>query len=184
MSANVFRNLDGVIVVDTSGSYTLPPIRYNPGRIVTFKVTDGVEFNLSPTSPDVFESGMSDPYVVDASNTYVSLYGDATRCTWFLWNDGRGGTGGGGTGDVTRANLTSTVAGLGSSSYVSTASLISTVAGLGQTYLSSTDGFLITDNLTSTTAGLGEIYLSSAPGLLSTPNLVSTTAGLGDIYLS
>jgi hypothetical protein len=66
--------------------------------------------------------------------------------------------GGGGGGDLTTANLTSTVIGLGTVGYISTAS---------------GGGGLTTTNLTSTVIGLGTVgYVSSLLNLVSTNNLL------------
>ena len=98
---------------------------------------------------------------------------------------------GGGTGNVTTANLTSTVVGLGTVGYLSTggggggvttANLTSTVVGLGTAgYLSTGGGGGVTTaNLTSTVVGLGTAgYLSTGGGVgVTTANLVSTTQAL------
>ena len=70
-------------------------------------------------------------------------------------------------GPLTQAQLTSTVAGLGSASYVSSLSLTSSLQGLGLI------GYVSTSGVTSTTQGLGLI------GYVSTSGLVSTVTGLG-----
>jgi hypothetical protein len=106
-------------------------------------------------------------------------------------------------GNVLPGDLTSTVAGLGSSGYVSTTTfdtaLTSTITGLGNIGFISTTGLssalnstviglgsanyvstsLLNISLTSTTQGLGNI------GYLSTNSLTSTVTGLGSIgYIS
>ena len=105
--------------------------------------------------------------------------------TWFsaslVTGGAGGGGGGGGTGDVTAANLLSTVQGLGSATYVSTLSLSSTVRGLGSaTYLS-------TPSLTSTVQGLATAgYLSSvsgATGFVSSLTVNALTLGTGSGWL-
>jgi hypothetical protein len=93
---------------------------------------------------------------------------------------GGGGGGGGGSGDVTSANLVSTVSGLGTIGYVSSLSLASTVSGLG------TIGYISTLSLVSSINGsLSSFSTALGPGGgITTNNLQSTVAGLGQIYLS
>jgi hypothetical protein len=94
------------------------------------------------------------------------------------------GSVGGGTGNITTANITSTVQGLGTTGYASTSYVIQQISSfstsLGQ--LGGGTGNLTTANLTSTVQGLGNIYLSSGgggTGNITTANVISTVDGLG-----
>jgi hypothetical protein len=118
-------------------------------------------------------SSISSQLYVDQSNISVLQYG--------LSNNNPG--------QISLNNLTSTVAGLGNSSYISTLSLISTSVGLSNTSFTT---------LQSTVDGLGELgYVSTAyalestveglgsSGYVSTLDLTSTIDGLGSInYIS
>ncbi len=78
-------------------------------------------------------------------------------------------------------NLTSTVAGLGTSQYISSTQLLSTVSGLGSA------NYVSTSQLTSTVAWLTDpsryvstgALVSTTAGFLGNLNLLSTVAGLG-----
>jgi hypothetical protein len=110
--------------------------------------------------------------------------------------------GGGGPGQVTSTNLTSTTLGLGTLGYISSTQLASTIAGLGSLgYVSSVTGVnlnnlvsiaLLDSTLRSTTAGLGSLgyisaaqLISTAQGLIDTLEVTSTIQGLGTLgYVS
>lgn len=77
-------------------------------------------------------------------------------------------------GNLTAANLISTVGGLGTASYISSSQLTSTSAGL----YDSISSFTNVRDLTSTVQGLGTI------GYISSSQLTSTTAGLAGTILS
>ena len=106
--------------------------------------------------------------------------------------------GGASASGVTVANLTSTIAGLGTAGYVSTLSLTSSIAGALSSFSTAFGpGGTNMASITSTVAGLGTAgYVSSLSlvsttlglqmsGFLSTPVITSTVAGLGTIgYVS
>ena len=75
-------------------------------------------------------------------------------------------------GEVTKANLVSTVIGLGTVGYISSAALTDLVSTANLVNLVSTSYF--TSQLTSTVIGLGTV------GYISTPQLLSTSKGLAD----
>jgi hypothetical protein len=96
------------------------------------------------------------------------------------------GEAGGGGGDVTAINLTSTTMGLGSLGYLSTTQLASTIVNLGQIYNST---ILVAGTNISFTSNANQITINGQAGGgggdVTALNLTSTTKGLGSLgYLS